>query len=86
MFTCVYMGDDKFLHSCPPLCNPMDSYLRGGFAKAIGEDVSQVDEQGWGVLGQGPEGPRLMNLPGASEWDLKFSFVIPEVRWFSKGL
>lgn len=36
-------------------------------------------------MGPGCRGPGAgYNLPGVSEWDLKLSFVILEVRWFSK--
>ena len=33
----------------------------------------------------GVEGPRITQSAGSMGWDLKFSFIILEVRWFSKG-
>ena len=61
------------------------SYFRGGFAEVIQEDMVRRMNRGGGIPGWGWRVLGWCNLPGILEWDLKFSFVIPEVRWFSKG-
>ena len=59
--------------------------LRRGFAEAIGEDLVRWMNRGGGILVWGWRALGWCNLPGVLGWDLRFSFVIPKVRWFSKG-
>ena len=60
------------------------SYLRGSFAEVIREDLVRRMNRGGGSR-PGVEGPRITQSAGSMGWDLKFSFIILEVRWFSKG-
>ena len=62
-----------------------DSYLRGGFAEAIGEDVSKADEQAWGVPGLRGGGSQADASARSIRVGLKVQFCHPRSQVAQQG-